>query len=100
MNHPMSSYEAWAKYVRTQHPSNLVPTEWVAPRRLEEQRRGLKFAMTFGELQRQIASNVAGSTFDVSKFGGPRAPAPTLFDEDDRSLFPAGFEPQPEGQRP
>lgn len=41
----------WAAYVHQQFPQWTVPAEWISPRRLDLQRRGLKPAMTFGELQ-------------------------------------------------
>jgi hypothetical protein len=88
MNNYPCSHEAWAKYVRAQHPSQLVPAEWISPRRIEAQRRGRKFAMTFGELQRLLEESPA-SPLKMAELVPDRSA-----DEEDRSLFPVGFAPE------
>lgn len=88
MNNYPCSHEAWVKYVRAQHPSALLPEQWISPRRLAEQRRGCKFAMTFGELQRLLEENPASPLKMAELVPDRRA------DEEDRSLFPVGFAPE------
>lgn len=59
------SYAKWVEYVRQVAPSEPLPANWIAPRRLEEQtigsRERRKPAMTFGELQSMIDSDPWGA---------------------------------------
>ena len=57
MNNYPCSHSTWLAHVRGRHPSELLPTEWITPRRLDEQRRGQRPAMTYGELQRMLAAD-------------------------------------------
>lgn len=55
------AYANWARYVRAQAPTELLPPDWIAPRRLEQQWRHAKTAMSFGELQKIINADPWGA---------------------------------------
>jgi hypothetical protein len=63
--HSPGAFEHFAKFVRSRHPSEVLPKAWVAPRRLAEQENGRRRAMTFGELQAIISDDPMGLLADI-----------------------------------
>jgi hypothetical protein len=55
-----TTYNVWAKHVWEQPAGHLLPQAWLSPLRVIEQRKGLKDAMTFGDLQKMLITQPWG----------------------------------------
>lgn len=54
MNDRITTFADFVAYVMLQDGRGLLPHAYVSPRRIEQQRRAQKPAMTFGELQLEL----------------------------------------------